>query len=80
MDDRYGNLRLKKDTIDTLRELKDAYTICYGKPFTFDGVVRQMVSSVEDGDIAVWEIFCLRRQQKEEALKKAGSLKDDKHS
>ena len=75
----YGNLRLKKDTIALLKEFKEAYSLCYGKPFTFDGVVRQLFSSVEEGDVAVWEVFCLRRQQNEEAIRVADMHKDEKH-
>lgn len=77
-DTKYGSLRLKEDTLDYLRDLKEAYELTYGHPFTYDEFVRAMTDSIDDGDPAVWEMFCLRRQQKEEAEKKAKELRENK--
>ena len=54
----YGSLRLKKETLGRLRELRKAYEECYGRTFTYDAFVRQMMASVEEGDPAVWEAYC----------------------
>lgn len=58
MENKYGTFRLKKETIDFLQTLKQAFEYCYGKSFTNDEFIKQMAASVEDGDVAVWETFC----------------------
>ena len=77
---KYGSLRLKEDTIAFLRNLKDAFEICYGHPFTYDGFIRQLSASLEAGDPAVWEMYCLRDMQRDEAVRKAAELKTKKES
>ena len=72
---KYGSLRLKEDTLEFLHYLKEAYEITYSKPFTNDAFIRQMTASIEAGDPAVWEMFCLRDMQRDEAEKKARELK-----
>lgn len=72
----YRSLRLKEDTLDNLRDLREAFEITYGKSFTYDEFVQQMAASIEDGDPAVWEVFCLRKEQRAEAQKKAQELKE----
>lgn len=74
--DDYCTIRIKSGTKDMLSELKEAYQITYGRPFTFDGVVKQMAASVEDGDVAVWELYCLRQSQREEMERKALEIKE----
>lgn len=54
----FGNYRLKKSTLEFLRRMKMAFELSYEKEFTNDEFVRQMAASVEDGDVAVWDIFC----------------------
>ena len=54
----YGSYRLKKSTIEYLRRMKMAFELSYAKDFTNDDFIKQMAASVEDGDVAVWEIFC----------------------
>lgn len=71
MADGYGSLRLKKDTLELLRDLKDAFELSYRVQLTQDEFVRKMAASVEEGDVAVWETYCLRRQMREEAERKA---------
>ena len=66
----YGTLRLKRDTIEFLKEMKEAFEASYGKKFTMDEYVRQMAAAVEDGDPGVWEIYCTQQTQKEELKKK----------
>ena len=67
----YGAIRLKKDTIEYLQHLKQAFEICYGKSFTYDDFLKQMAASVEDGDIAVWETFCELTQKMDEIKQRA---------
>lgn len=66
----YGTLRIKPETIEFLKELKDAFDASYGKRFTMDEFVRQMAAAIEDGDPGVWEIYCTQQAQKEELKKK----------
>ena len=75
----FGSVRLRKETVGDLKELKEAYEMTYGMKMTYDEFVRKLVACVEDGDVAVWELYCLRRQQKDEALRMARGLQDEKH-
>lgn len=74
--DEYVSVRVKRSTKETLSELMEAYSVCYGKPFTFDAVVNQMVASIEEGDVAVWELYCMRQAQREEMERKAQEIKE----
>lgn len=69
----YGTLRIKPETIELLKELKDAFDASYGKKFTMDEFVRQMAASIEDGDPGVWEIYCTQQAQKEELQQKVAN-------
>lgn len=75
----YGAFRLKKDTIDFLRSMKEAFELSYGKDFTNDEFIRQMAASVEEGDVAVWEIFCENEMRKDDLRERAKELRE-KHS
>ena len=67
----YGALRVKTDTVEFLKDLKAAFEVSYNKKFTMDEFLRQMATSVEDGDPAAWEIYCTMQTQKDELKKKA---------
>ena len=54
----FGAFRLKKETVQYLRVMKQAFELSYCKDFTNDEFIKQMAASVEDGDVGVWEIFC----------------------
>jgi len=62
----YGSLRIKAETIEFLKEMKEAFEDSYQKKFTMDEFIRQMAASVEDGDQGVWEIYCMKQAQKNE--------------
>lgn len=65
-DNEYGALRVKTDTIESLKDLKAAFEVSYGRKFTNDEFIRQMAASVEEGDPGVWEIYCrIQTTQKE---------------
>ncbi len=68
---RYGALRLKKDTIEYLQLMKQAFEISYGKSFSNDEFIKKMAASVEDGDTAVWETFCELSDKIEELRQRA---------
>lgn len=74
----YGAFRLKKETVDFLKTLKQAFELSYDKSFSNDEFIRQMAASVEEGDVAVWEIFCTIMQQKDELAAKAKEIRDRK--
>ena len=59
------SLALETDTIESLRMLKRAFEICYKKSFTNDEFIMQMAASVEEGDVAVWDVYCGLMGQKE---------------
>lgn len=71
----FGNYRLKKETIAFLKMMKHAFEVTYNKPFTNDEFIKQMAASVEDGDVAVWEMFATIEQQKEELEQKAETIR-----
>lgn len=55
----YGALRLKKDTIEYLKDAKLAFESSYLQRFTFDEFARRLVACVEDAEPAVWEALGL---------------------
>ena len=71
----YGALRLKKDTLEFLKDMKEAFEASYEKHFTKDEFIRQMAASVEAGDPAVWEVFCTLQLQKDELREKVAATK-----
>lgn len=76
--DGYGAVRLKAETLGRLRELKESYELTYGKKMSYDEFMSRLMACVEDGDLAVWELYCLRQQQKDEALEKVKELSGNK--
>jgi len=66
----YGSLRIKTETIEFLKEMKEAFEDSYQKKFTMDEFIRQMAASVEDGNQGVWEIYCMKQAQKNELMAK----------
>lgn len=66
----YGTLRLNQEVIDLLKDMKSAFEASYQKKFTMSKFLEQMTASVEDGDPAVWEIYCTMRIQKAELKQK----------
>lgn len=72
----YGAFRLRKDTLEFLQTMKQAFELSYGKKFTNDEFVKQMAASVEEGDVAVWEIYCTMELQKEELAAKAKEIRE----
>ena len=65
----YGALRLKKDTIEYLKDAKLAFESSYMRRFTFDEFARRLVSCIEDAEPAVWNALCLILEKMEEAGK-----------
>ena len=74
----FGAFRLKKDTVEFLRTLKQAFEVSYGKSFTNDEFIHQMAASVEEGDAGVWDIYCTIEQQREELAAKAEVIRAQK--
>ena len=68
---KYGSLRLQEETLDFLRMMKQAFELSYCKKFTNDEFIKQMAASVEEGDVAVWEIFCELNAIMDEVKEKA---------
>ncbi len=61
----YGALRLKKDTIECLKDVKLAFESSYLQRFTYDEFVRKLVECIEDAEPAVWETYCQVVEKKE---------------
>ena len=66
----FGTLRLKRDTIEFLKDMKEAFEASYGRKFTMDEFIRQMAAAVEGGDAGVWEIYCTMQIQKDQLQEK----------
>lgn len=50
-------IRVPETLMEDIKTLKSAYEERYGKKMTFEEVLRRMVSSLEIGDPAVYEIY-----------------------
>lgn len=50
-------IRVPETLMEDIKTLKGAYEERYGKKMTFEEVLRRMVSSLEVGDPAVYEIY-----------------------
>ena len=50
-------IRVPETLMEDIKTLKGAYEERYGKKMTFEEVLRRMVSSLEVGDPAVFEIY-----------------------
>ncbi len=74
----YGAFRLKKDSVEFLQRMKQAFELSYGKKYTNDEFIRQMAASVEEGDVGVWDIYCTLEQQKEELAAKVEKIRANK--
>ena len=68
--DKYGTLRVKAPTVDFLKDLKEAFEASYGRKFTMDELIKQMVSYIKDGDSGVWDIYRTKQEQKNELKEK----------
>lgn len=66
----YGSLRLTKEMLEELKDLKLAFESCYMERLTFDEFMRKLIAAVEDGEPGVWETFEIIRQKK---FEKGGS-------
>lgn len=53
----YGNLRLSKATITTLKDLHLAFEMAYLHQFSNDQFIQKMIDCIEDGDPAVWDAY-----------------------
>ena len=73
--EKFGAFRLKQSTIDYLQSLKQAFELSYEKDFTNDEFIKKLAASVEEGDVAVWEIFCTIEEQKEALAAKAEEVR-----
>lgn len=71
----FGSLRLKRDTLELLKDIKDAFDVSYGHKFTMDEFIRQMAASLEAGDPGVWDIYCTMKTQREELAAKVEEAK-----
>lgn len=71
----FKSIRVPEPLMEEMKVLKSAYEECYGKKMTFEDVIRKMMSSIEDGDPAVWEMFCTIQSSREEMQEKINALK-----
>lgn len=51
-------ITLRRETIERLVALKNAYEKVYNRIFGLDDFLIQLTASVEEGDVAVWEEYC----------------------
>ena len=72
----YGAFRLKKETVEFLRTMKQAFELTYEKEFTNDEFIHQMAASVEEGDCAVWETYCVIEMKKDEIRERVKEIQE----
>lgn len=48
----------KLETVLQFRDMKEAFESSYGKKMTGDEFAGHLIAVVEEGEVAVWEIFC----------------------
>ena len=68
-------IRVPETLMEDIKVLKSAYEECYGKKMTYEDVLRQMMASIEDGDPAVYEMYCAMQTSRQEMQEKIKSLK-----
>lgn len=74
----YSAFRLKKENVKYLQDMKRAFEISYAKDFSNDEFIRQLVASVEEGDPAVWDIFCKLQATEQELVKLAAKIREQR--
>lgn len=68
-------IRVPETLMEDMKVLKSAYEESYGKKMTFEDVLRQMIASIEDGDPAVYEMYCAMQTSRQEMQEKIKALK-----
>jgi len=68
-------IRVPEALMEDIKVLKSAYEECYGRKMTYEDVLRQMMASIEDGDPAVYEMYCAMQTSRQEMQEKIKSLK-----
>ena len=68
-------IRVPESLMEDIKILKSAYEESYGKKMTFEEVLRQMMASIEDGDPAVYEIYCTMQSSRQEMQERIKALK-----
>lgn len=68
-------VRLKPETIDLLRDMKDAFESSYGDKFTMDQFVTKLVENVKAGDPDIWDIYEIKNRMKNELAMKIEASK-----
>lgn len=54
---RCPSLRLRKATIESLKDLHLAFEVAYLHQFSNDQFIQKMIDCIEDGDPAVWDAY-----------------------
>lgn len=71
----FGAFRLKKDTIESLKNLKRAFELSSEQSFTNDDFIRKLMGYVQNSDSNTWGIFTTIETQQIELIKQAKHLK-----
>ena len=54
---KFGCFRIPQEMINTLNDYKSCYQVVYGKKFTNAELIQHLLDCVEEGDIAVHEMY-----------------------
>ena len=68
-------IRVPESLMEDIKVLKNAYEESYGKKMTFEDVLRQMMASMEDGDPAVYEMYCAMQTSRQEMQERIKALR-----
>ena len=72
----FKSIRVPEPLMEDMKALKSAFEECNGKKMTFEDVIRTMMASVEEGNPAVWEMYCTIQASREEMQERINALKN----
>ena len=61
----YGGLRLSREVLSKLSDVKLAFEVCYVKRMTNDEMVSRLIACIEDAEPGVWETYLEIARKKE---------------
>ena len=65
----------KPETVLLLRDMKESFESSYGRRMTDDEFAGHLMAAVEEGDVAVWEIFCRKQYDEKELDDMVGEIR-----
>lgn len=64
----FGSLRLPKECLNDLKDVRLAFESCYMQRLTNEELVGKLIACIEDAEPAVWEAYCRIVDKRNETL------------